>query len=186
MPSSFYAYRSICNALGASLVQILDFDEIGAAGDTCMRTCGNDDLVASPCQVRCMRHCDCGAKDVVDTLELFGDHRDDAEVQCKAALDQVAWRESKDGSARAAARAIASGVSDADTASWASTVAQYILLRSVASMMRPIISTVSTGNLPTAVSLLSMTASVPSKMALATSVTSARVGDGFSTMELSI
>ena len=53
-------------------------------------------------------------------------------------------------------------------------------------MTRSIISTVSTGNLPIAVSLLSMTASVPSKMALATSVTSARVGDGFSTMELSI
>src|SRR5664280_661334 len=95
MPSSFYAYRSICNALGASLVQVLDLDEIGTAGDTCMRTCGNDDLVASSCQVRRTCHRDGGAKDVVDTLELLGDHRDDAEVQRKTALNQVAWRESK-------------------------------------------------------------------------------------------
>ena len=104
MPSSFYAYRSICNALGASLVQILDLDEVGTAGDTCVRACRNDDLVASSCQVRSVRHCDCGAKDVVDTLELLGDHRDDAEVQRKTTLNQVAWRESKDGSVRAAAR----------------------------------------------------------------------------------
>jgi hypothetical protein len=76
MPSSFYAYRSICNALGESLVQILDLDEIGAAGDTCVRACRNDDLVVSSCQVRRVRHCDCGAKDVVDTFELLVDPDD--------------------------------------------------------------------------------------------------------------
>ena len=52
--------------------------------------------------------------------------------------------------------------------------------------MRAIISTASRGNLPTALSPESMTASVPSKMALATSLASARVGRGFSVMDSSI
>ncbi len=49
-----------------------------------------------------------------------------------------------------------------------------------------IISTASTGYLPVAVSPESMTASVPSRMALATSLASARVGRGCSTIDCSI
>ena len=45
-----------------------------------------------------------------------------------------------------------------------------------------IVCTVTTANFPTAVSPLSITASVPSKIALATSLTSARVGELFSIM----
>ena len=52
--------------------------------------------------------------------------------------------------------------------------------------MRRIICTAFTGNLPTAVSPESITASAPSKMALATSLTSARVGTGASIMLWSI
>ena len=52
--------------------------------------------------------------------------------------------------------------------------------------MRAIVSTVSTGNLPTALSPESITASVPSRIALATSEASARVGRGFSIMLSSI
>ena len=52
--------------------------------------------------------------------------------------------------------------------------------------MRAIVSTVSTGNFPTALSPESMTASVPSRIALATSEASARVGRGFSIMLSSI
>ena len=57
---------------------------------------------------------------------------------------------------------------------------------SASATMRAIISTASRGNLPIAVSPESMTASVPSKMALATSLASARVGRGFSVMDSSI
>ena len=49
---------------------------------------------------------------------------------------------------------------------------------SAAEQICTICSTVSSGYLPTAVSALSMTASVPSSTALATSLTSARVGTG--------
>ena len=52
--------------------------------------------------------------------------------------------------------------------------------------IRAIIATDSTGYLPTAVSPDSITASVPSKTALATSETSARVGRGFSIIDSSI
>ena len=48
------------------------------------------------------------------------------------------------------------------------------------------VSTVCTGNRPTALSPESITASVPSRMALATSEASARVGRGFSIMLSSI
>ena len=47
---------------------------------------------------------------------------------------------------------------------------------SVTAAMRAIVATASCGNAPTAVSPESMTQSVPSRMALATSVASARVG----------
>ena len=50
---------------------------------------------------------------------------------------------------------------------------------SAASQIAAISSTVSSGYLPAAVSALSITASVPSITALATSLTSARVGTGF-------
>ena len=50
--------------------------------------------------------------------------------------------------------------------------------RSASRAMRCICSTVSTGYFPAAVSALSITASVPSSTALATSLTSARVGTG--------
>jgi len=53
-------------------------------------------------------------------------------------------------------------------------------LVSVTAAIRAIIETVSTGYFPIAVSSESMTASVPSRMALATSVASARVGLVFS------
>src|SRR5262249_58753925 len=49
---------------------------------------------------------------------------------------------------------------------------------SAAPQMRAIVATVSTGYLPLAVSAESITASVPSRTALATSETSARVGTG--------
>ncbi len=52
--------------------------------------------------------------------------------------------------------------------------------------MRAIISTVSTGKRPVAVSAESMIASAPSKMAVATSLTSARVGRECVTMDSSI
>ncbi len=52
--------------------------------------------------------------------------------------------------------------------------------------MERIILTDSTGYLPAAVSPESMTQSVPSRTALATSVTSARVGRGLRIMESSI
>ena len=54
------------------------------------------------------------------------------------------------------------------------------------SAIEAIIATVSTGYWPTAVSCESITASVPSKIALATSVASARVGRGDETIESSI
>ena len=57
---------------------------------------------------------------------------------------------------------------------------------SASATMRAIISTASRGYLPTAVSPDSITASVPSKMALATSLASARVGRGFSIIDSSI
>jgi hypothetical protein len=53
-------------------------------------------------------------------------------------------------------------------------------------MMRAIMETDSMGYLPEAVSAESMTASEPSKMALATSEASARVGRGFWVMDSSI
>ena len=52
--------------------------------------------------------------------------------------------------------------------------------------MRDMVCTASKGYLPEAVSPLSMMASVPEKMAVAMSVTSARVGRGFSIMVWSI
>ena len=54
---------------------------------------------------------------------------------------------------------------------------------SAPSHTRAIACTVSTGKLPAAVSADSMTASVPSNTALATSITSARVGIGLSIMD---
>ena len=60
------------------------------------------------------------------------------------------------------------------------------MARSARSAIRAIISTVSTGNRPVAVSAESMIASAPSKMAVATSLTSARVGRRWSTMDSSI
>ena len=62
----------------------------------------------------------------------------------------------------------------------------YGALISVASAIAAIIATVSTGKWPIAVSCDSITASVPSRIALATSVTSARVGRGEPTIESSI
>jgi hypothetical protein len=52
--------------------------------------------------------------------------------------------------------------------------------------MAAIVDAASAGNAPLAVSPLSMTASVPSNTALATSVISARVGSGLVTMLSSI
>ena len=52
--------------------------------------------------------------------------------------------------------------------------------------MRSIIMTASAGYFPAAVSSESMTASVPSSIAFATSVASARVGRGLSTIRCSI
>src|SRR5574341_1224258 len=57
---------------------------------------------------------------------------------------------------------------------------------SASATMRAMMATASRGYLPAAVSAESMTASVPSKMALATSEASARVGRGFSIMDSSI
>ena len=57
---------------------------------------------------------------------------------------------------------------------------------SAASTMRPMVCTVSMGYLPTLVSPESITASVPSMTALATSEASARVGREASIMESSI
>ncbi len=57
---------------------------------------------------------------------------------------------------------------------------------SVESTMRAMVSTTTTGYLPTLVSPESMTASAPSRTALATSLVSARVGTGFSIMDSSI
>ena len=58
--------------------------------------------------------------------------------------------------------------------------------RSISSAIRTIAFTASTGNFPVAVSAESITASVPSMMALATSEASARVGRGFSIIDSSI
>ncbi len=55
--------------------------------------------------------------------------------------------------------------------------------RSASSAIAAIASTVSTGYLPAAVSALSITASVPSSTALATSLTSARVGTGLTIID---
>ncbi len=55
--------------------------------------------------------------------------------------------------------------------------------RSMALEIEAIILADSTGYLPTAVSSESITASVPSRMAFATSATSARLGRTFSVME---
>ena len=59
-------------------------------------------------------------------------------------------------------------------------------LDSASQMILDIMLTASRGYLPMAVSAESMTASVPSKMALATSLASARVGRGFSIIDSSI
>ncbi|OPZ84652.1 MAG: hypothetical protein BWY76_01755 [bacterium ADurb.Bin429] len=56
----------------------------------------------------------------------------------------------------------------------------------MAETIRFIMLAASTGNFPTAVSPESITASVPSRMAFATSVTSARVGRGLRIIESSI
>src|SRR5258706_595519 len=61
-----------------------------------------------------------------------------------------------------------------------------VMLLSASSIMRAIMLTASTGYFPEAVSAESMTASEPSKIALATSEASARVGRGFSVMDSSI
>ena len=60
------------------------------------------------------------------------------------------------------------------------------MLASASSMMRAIMLTASTGYFPLAVSAESITASEPSKIALATSEASARVGRGFSVIDSSI
>ena len=60
------------------------------------------------------------------------------------------------------------------------------MLPSASSMMRAIMLTASMGYFPEAVSAESITASEPSKIALATSEASARVGRGFSVMDSSI
>ena len=57
------------------------------------------------------------------------------------------------------------------------------MLCSASMTIRLIIATASRGYLPLAVSPESMTASVPSKTAFATSLASARVGRGFSIMD---
>ena len=80
------------------------------------------------------------------------------------------------------------------TASWvvccggrcASIRRWYSALASVLRAMRSIMRTASSGYLPAAVSAESMIASVPSKMAFATSLASARVGRGFKIMLSSI
>ena len=58
--------------------------------------------------------------------------------------------------------------------------------RSISRMMRSIARTASNGYSPTAVSAESITASVPSRIALATSEASARVGRGWCTIDSSI
>src|SRR5437016_4593402 len=60
------------------------------------------------------------------------------------------------------------------------------MLDSASSIMRAIMLTASTGYFPVAVSAESITASEPSKIALATSEASARVGRGFSVLDSSI
>src|SRR5437773_5505730 len=60
------------------------------------------------------------------------------------------------------------------------------MLPSASSMMRAIMLTASIGYFPVAVSAESITASDPSKIALATSEASARVGRGFSVIDSSI
>ncbi len=60
------------------------------------------------------------------------------------------------------------------------------MLHSASTTMRDMMETDSRGYWPLAVSAESMTASVPSKMALATSLASARVGRGFSIIDSSI
>jgi len=60
------------------------------------------------------------------------------------------------------------------------------MLRSVTPAIRAIVCTDSTGYRPTAVSPESMTASEPSRIALATSLASARVGRGLRIIESSI
>ena len=60
------------------------------------------------------------------------------------------------------------------------------MLHSASTTMRAMMETDSRGYWPLAVSAESMTASVPSKMALATSLASARVGRGFSIIDSSI
>jgi hypothetical protein len=60
------------------------------------------------------------------------------------------------------------------------------VVRSISPAMRTIASTARNGYFPAAVSPDSMTASVPSNSALATSLASARVGRGFSIMDSSI
>ena len=62
---------------------------------------------------------------------------------------------------------------------------EWVVLTSV-NAVRAIVATVGTGYCPTAVSFESITASVPSRIAFATSATSARVGRGLSTIERSI
>ena len=57
---------------------------------------------------------------------------------------------------------------------------------SVSQRRRIIICTAPAGSWPTAVSSESITASVPSSTAFATSVTSARVGSGLETIDISI
>ena len=73
-----------------------------------------------------------------------------------------------------------------DLATIAGVVVALMRYSSVTSAMWAIMWTDPTGNLPTDVSPLSITASVPSKMALATSLTSARVGEACSIMLCSI
>ena len=68
----------------------------------------------------------------------------------------------------------------------AAAVASHAVSLSASAMMRAIMATASRGYLPLAVSAESMTASVPSKIALATSLASARVGRGFSIIDSSI
>jgi len=65
-------------------------------------------------------------------------------------------------------------------------VSGWSAFASVSATIRAIISTASSGYLPLAVSPDSMTASVPSNTALATSLASARVGRGFSVIDSSI
>ncbi|CRH72486.1 Uncharacterised protein [Chlamydia trachomatis] len=67
-----------------------------------------------------------------------------------------------------------------------SKISSWSIVDSVYSIIFLIVSTASTGYLPLAVSPESITALVPSRTALATSLVSARVGLGFLIMESSI